>query len=109
MKMAKFIYWIVTAATADGKTLWAFNTTRDFETVNEISANRGSMGAVGQVVEDGILLVTSGYIGVKMALSVMSCWFLPANEIVIKSIAIHSLQMGGTIYFQMLIYDTGRS
>ena len=50
---------------ADGKTLWAFNTARDFETVNGISANGGSMGAVGQVVEDGILLVTSGYIGVK--------------------------------------------
>lgn len=52
-------------STTDGETLWAFNTARDFETVNGVKANGGSMGAVGQVVEDGMLLVTSGYIGVK--------------------------------------------
>lgn len=52
-------------STATGETLWEFNTARQFETVNDVPANGGSLGAVGQVVEDGLVLVTSGYVGVK--------------------------------------------
>lgn len=51
--------------TATGATLWDFDTARSFATVNDVPANGGSLGAVGQVVEDGLLLVTSGYVGVK--------------------------------------------
>lgn len=48
-----------------GNVLWQFNTANSYETVNDVPANGGSIGAVGQVVEDGLLLVTSGYVGVK--------------------------------------------
>jgi len=48
-----------------GATLWSFDTARSFDTVNSVPASGGSLGAVGQVVEDGLLLVTSGYVGVK--------------------------------------------
>lgn len=50
---------------ASGDMLWSFNTARPFDTINGIPAEGGSLGAVGQVVEDGLLLVTSGYVGVK--------------------------------------------
>jgi polyvinyl alcohol dehydrogenase (cytochrome) len=52
-------------ATNTGELLWDYDTARTFDTINNIPANGGSMGAVGQVVDDGLLLVTSGYIGVK--------------------------------------------
>jgi polyvinyl alcohol dehydrogenase (cytochrome) len=52
-------------ATTTGETLWQFNTAQNFDTINAVPAQGGSMGAVGQVMEDGLLLVTSGYIGVK--------------------------------------------
>jgi len=48
-----------------GAVLWEINTAVNYETVNDVPANGGSLGAVGQVVEDGLLLVTSGYVGVK--------------------------------------------
>jgi len=50
---------------ATGETLWQYNTVRQFDTVNDVPAEGGSMGAVGPVVEDGLVLVTTGYIGVK--------------------------------------------
>ena len=52
-------------STTTGDTLWEYNTARAFETINDVPAEGGSLGAVGQVVEDGLLLVTSGYVGVK--------------------------------------------
>jgi polyvinyl alcohol dehydrogenase (cytochrome) len=52
-------------STTTGETLWNYNTARAFETINDVPAEGGSLGAVGQVVEDGLLLVTSGYVGVK--------------------------------------------
>jgi polyvinyl alcohol dehydrogenase (cytochrome) len=52
-------------SSSTGEVLWDFNTAVNFETVNDVAANGGSLGAVGQVVEDGLLLVTSGYVGVK--------------------------------------------
>jgi len=52
-------------STNTGELLWDYNTARSFDTINNTPANGGSIGAVGQVVEDGLLLVTSGYIGVK--------------------------------------------
>lgn len=48
-----------------GKVVWAFNTAREFETVNGVAAKGGSMGAAGPVVAGGMLFVPSGYIGVR--------------------------------------------
>ena len=52
-------------ASSDGRTLWEFNTLRDFDTVNHVAAKGGSMGAAGPVVAGGLLLVPSGYVGVR--------------------------------------------
>jgi polyvinyl alcohol dehydrogenase (cytochrome) len=52
-------------ATKDGTLIWEYNTARDFETVNGVAAKGGSMGAAGPVVAGGMLLVPTGYIGVK--------------------------------------------
>jgi polyvinyl alcohol dehydrogenase (cytochrome) len=52
-------------AAGDGHLLWEFNTIRDFQTVNGVAARGGSMGAPGPVVAGGILLVPSGYVGVR--------------------------------------------
>jgi len=49
----------------DGKIVWTFNTARDFQTVNGVSAKGGSMGAAGPVAAGGMLFVPSGYIGVR--------------------------------------------
>ena len=48
-------------STRDGKTLWEFDTAHDFETVNSIKANGGSMSNSGPTVVDRMLLVNSGY------------------------------------------------
>jgi polyvinyl alcohol dehydrogenase (cytochrome) len=52
-------------SSADGRTLWEYNTIRDFETVNHVAARGGSMGAPGPVVAGGLLFVPSGYVGVR--------------------------------------------
>jgi polyvinyl alcohol dehydrogenase (cytochrome) len=52
-------------AASDGRTLWEYNTARDFETVNHVAAHGGSMGAPGPVVAGGLLLVPTGYVGVR--------------------------------------------
>jgi polyvinyl alcohol dehydrogenase (cytochrome) len=51
--------------TSDGKLIWSFNTARDFETSNGVPAKGGSMGAAGPVAAGGMLLVPSGYVGVR--------------------------------------------
>jgi polyvinyl alcohol dehydrogenase (cytochrome) len=48
-------------ATDDGRLLWDVDTARDFETVNGVKANGGSIDAAGPVVVDGIVYTTSGY------------------------------------------------
>ncbi len=48
-------------ATRDGKVLWKVDTFRDYETVNGVAANGGSLDAAGPVVVDGMLYVNSGY------------------------------------------------
>lgn len=46
-----------------GRIFWEFNTAQDFKTVNGVKARGGSMGSAGPVIVDGMLYVTSGYIG----------------------------------------------
>jgi polyvinyl alcohol dehydrogenase (cytochrome) len=50
-------------STGTGRLLWEFNTAQDFDTVNRVKARGGSMGSAGPVIVDGMLFVTSGYIG----------------------------------------------
>lgn len=49
----------------DGEVLWQYDTMRDFDTVNRVPARGGSMGAAGPTVAGGMVLVGSGYIGVR--------------------------------------------
>ncbi len=46
---------------ADGKVIWDFDTTREFTTVNGVTAKGGSMDGPGPVVAGNMLLVPSGY------------------------------------------------
>jgi polyvinyl alcohol dehydrogenase (cytochrome) len=46
----------------DGSIVWQFDTNREFETVNGVTANGGAIDGPGPVVADGMLYVTSGYV-----------------------------------------------
>jgi polyvinyl alcohol dehydrogenase (cytochrome) len=48
-------------STADGTVIWTFNTMRDFETVNGVKAQGGSIDAAGPVIAGGLVLTNSGY------------------------------------------------
>lgn len=48
-------------STADGRALWRFDTAREFQTVNGVEAQGGSLSAAGPIVADGMLFTTSGY------------------------------------------------
>lgn len=48
-------------ATADGHTLWQFDTARDFATVNRVEAHGGAIASAGPVISGGMLFVVSGY------------------------------------------------
>ncbi|HLH32423.1 MAG TPA: PQQ-binding-like beta-propeller repeat protein, partial [Terriglobia bacterium] len=56
-------------STVDGNVAWEFNTMRDFEAVNGVAAKGGSMGAAGPVVAGSMLLVPSGYVGVRSGIA----------------------------------------
>jgi polyvinyl alcohol dehydrogenase (cytochrome) len=45
----------------DGAVLWQYNTARDYETVNGVSAKGGNMGQAGATVAGGMVYVGSGY------------------------------------------------
>ena len=47
-------------ATGTGKVIWLYNTSREFDTVNGVKANGGSMDGPGPVVAGGMLFVNSG-------------------------------------------------
>jgi polyvinyl alcohol dehydrogenase (cytochrome) len=46
---------------ADGKMIWDFDTQREFDTVNGVKAQGGSLNATGPVISAGMLYVCSGY------------------------------------------------
>lgn len=48
-------------STKDGRILWDYDTAREFETVNHVKANGGSIDAAGPVIAGGLLLTNSGY------------------------------------------------
>ena len=51
-------------AAQTGEIVWAFDTNRNFDTVNGVAANGGSMDGPGPVVAGGMLFVTSGNGGI---------------------------------------------
>jgi polyvinyl alcohol dehydrogenase (cytochrome) len=48
-------------STADGKVLWDFDTIREYQTVNGVKGQGGSIDAAGPVIAGGMLLTNSGY------------------------------------------------
>jgi polyvinyl alcohol dehydrogenase (cytochrome) len=46
---------------ADGKPLWEFDTSQQFETVNKVPAHGGAISTSGAVVAGGMVFVGSGY------------------------------------------------
>jgi polyvinyl alcohol dehydrogenase (cytochrome) len=50
-------------SSADGQIVWTFDTNRDFETVNGVRADGGSIDGPGPVVAGGMLYVTAGNAG----------------------------------------------
>jgi polyvinyl alcohol dehydrogenase (cytochrome) len=50
-------------SSSDGSIIWLFDTNRDFETINGVTARGGAMDHGGPVVADGMLYVNSGYGG----------------------------------------------
>ena len=48
-------------STADGKALWQFDTAREFQTVNGVTATAGQSTPPVPVVANGMLFVPSGY------------------------------------------------
>ena len=48
-------------STTDGKVLWDFDTAREFETVNGVKGQGGSLDTAGPVIAGGMLFVNSGY------------------------------------------------
>jgi polyvinyl alcohol dehydrogenase (cytochrome) len=48
-------------STADGHSLWEYDTAKDFDTVNKVPAHGGTIGSAGPVVAGGMMFVGSGY------------------------------------------------
>jgi polyvinyl alcohol dehydrogenase (cytochrome) len=48
-------------STSDGRTLWEYDTSKEFQTVNGVKANGGSMSNAGPTVVGGMVFVNSGY------------------------------------------------
>lgn len=45
----------------DGKVLWDFDTSKNFETVNGVAAKGGSLDSAGPAIAGGMIFVTAGY------------------------------------------------
>jgi polyvinyl alcohol dehydrogenase (cytochrome) len=56
---------VLRAIDAQGKTVWRFDSKRPYETVNKVGADGGSFGSAGPIVASGMLIVTSGYVGMQ--------------------------------------------
>jgi len=47
----------------NGQLIWEFDTAQEFQTVNGVKAKGGSIGAGGPTIANGMVFVTSGYVG----------------------------------------------
>ncbi len=54
---------ILRAVDTSGKVIWTYNTHRDYDAVNGVPTNGGSMGSAGPAIVDGMMYVGSGYVG----------------------------------------------
>ena len=52
---------LLALSASDGRTLWEFDTNRDFDAVNKVPARGGSITAPGPTVADAMVFVGSGY------------------------------------------------
>jgi polyvinyl alcohol dehydrogenase (cytochrome) len=50
-------------STFNGKPLWQYDTTKEDKTVNGVPGKGGSIGSAGAAIVNGMVYVTSGYIG----------------------------------------------
>ena len=48
-------------STADGHSLWEYDTAREFKTVNDVPAKGGAINSIGPSIADGMLFIGSGY------------------------------------------------
>jgi polyvinyl alcohol dehydrogenase (cytochrome) len=48
-------------ATTDGRVIWDFDTSREFQTVNNVVARGGSIDVGGPAIAEGVVMTTSGY------------------------------------------------
>ncbi|HET9219506.1 MAG TPA: PQQ-binding-like beta-propeller repeat protein [Terriglobia bacterium] len=48
-------------STADGKSIWDFNTAQEFQTVNGVTARGGAITSTGATIANGRVFITSGY------------------------------------------------
>jgi polyvinyl alcohol dehydrogenase (cytochrome) len=48
-------------STADGKSIWEYDTARPFETVNKVAARGGAIASIGPSIANGMLFIGSGY------------------------------------------------
>jgi polyvinyl alcohol dehydrogenase (cytochrome) len=51
------------ASPGNGQIIWEFDTAQEFQTVNGVKAKGGSIGSGGPVIANGMVFVTSGYVG----------------------------------------------
>jgi len=56
---------ILRAVDTAGKVTWSFATNREFETINGIPGNGGSLGSPGPTIAGGMVYMASGYVGVQ--------------------------------------------
>ena len=52
---------LLALSTADGATIWEFDTNREFDAINKVAARGGSITAPGPTVAGGMVFVGSGY------------------------------------------------
>src|SRR5205823_3295720 len=50
-------------STFDGRELWKYDTLQEVKTVNGVPGKGGSIGSAGAAIVNGMVYVTSGYIG----------------------------------------------
>ena len=48
-------------STADGHSLWEYDTAREFKTVNKVPARGGAINSIGPSIANGMLFIGSGY------------------------------------------------
>jgi len=56
---------ILRAVGSEGQVIWTYNTRRSFQTVNGVPAKGGSLGSPGPTIANGMVYVSSGYVGMQ--------------------------------------------